>query len=285
MTTGNALDQFPALPDRSPRSQAASVEHTRAAAEVVAAVQAARAVPRDLEYARRAMRRACSEYSLAQRAFYSYNQGGLVEGATVYLARTLAAIYGNIDWGTKELERSAGQSEVQAWAWDQESNSRKSRSVIIPHVGYTGGSRTLTKAREIDQNNNSVAARAEREMLYAIMDAGFVEEAKRLCRETLERGDGTPLPDRIAEAITAFGNGGVAQEHLEKRIGRAADKWTAQDVADLQVLFESLKRREVTKEEAFPTLVLTSEDIVNQSAGRPDPGEPDPTLDPNWGKQ
>lgn len=175
---------------------------------------------------------------------------------TVYLARTLAAVYGNIDWGTKELERSAGQSEVQAWAWDQETNSRKSRSIIIPHVQYTGGKgqKTLEGAREIDQNNNSVAARAEREMLFGIMDSGYVEEAKRLCRETLERGEnGKSIPERATAAVDAFArNMKVTRAQLEKNVGRSVNQWSAQDIASLEVLYGSLNRNEISKDEAFP---------------------------------
>ncbi len=211
---------------------------------------------------------------------------------TVYLARTLAAVYGNIDWGTKELERSAGQSEVQAWAWDQETNSRKSRSIIIPHVQYTGGKgqKTLEGAREIDQNNNSVAARAEREMLFGIMDSGYVEEAKRLCRETLERGEnGKSIPERATAAVDAFArNMKVTRAQLEKNVGRSVNQWSAQDIASLEVLYGSLNRNEISKDEAFPPEAPKVVDF----AGAPKPpaiqGEPDPTVNgemPNGGVQ
>ena len=266
-------------------SEAALVEHTRAAAEVAAAVQAARMVPRDLEVVRGRVRDVCQSLELAQRAFYAYSQGGEnLQGPTVVLARQLAAIFGNVDYGTAELSRNADQSEVRAWAWEQETNTRVSRSVIIPHRRYVGrNGAVLTEMRAIDQNNNSVGGRAIREMIFGILPPALVEEAKRLLRDTLERGDGKPLAERIAEAIRSFGNGGVTPEQLERRVGRKSEEWTAQDVADLSVLFESLRSREITKEEAFPTREVSAEDLGGGGALPPE--DEDPTLREEWGQR
>jgi len=252
-------------------SQAAMVEHTRAAAEVAAAVQAARMVPRDLRVAYDRMRAACGQYGLGSRAFYAYSKGGeTVQGPTVVLARELAAIYGNVDYGTAELARRDDESELRSWAWDQESNTRRSRTSVVPHQQYTGkGRRQLLELRDVDQNNNSVAGRAEREVLLSILPASFVEEAKRLCREALERGDGTSVEARAARAVESFGKGNVSREQLEARVGRPVPRWTAQDVADLEVLFESLRRREISREEAFPGQRVTAADITRQAAPAP----------------
>jgi hypothetical protein len=284
----NALDRLDGAIASRPQigSQAAAVEHTRAAAEVAAAVQAARMVPRDVNYAKAKMREACADYGLANRAFYAYPKGNEeVTGPTVHLARELAAIYGNVDYGTAELARRGDESEIRAWAWDQETNTRKSRTMIVPHIQYIGrGKRALGDMRDIDQNNNSVAGRAEREMLFAILPNSFVEEAKRLCRDTLERGNGQSVEDRAAAAVALFGRGGVTPAQLEARIGKPIGRWSAQNVADLDILFESLKRREITKDEAFPPAAgVSAGDIVGKRPAS-DPADVDPTTDPNWGQ-
>ena len=191
----------------------------------------------------------------------------------MHLAREMAAIYGNVDYGTSELARREGESEIRAWAWDQETNTRKSRTIIVPHIQYIGrGKRALGEMRDIDQNNNSVAGRAEREMLFAILPTAFVAEAQELCRKTLETGTGGSLEQRAAASVEAFGKGGVTQEQLEARIGKPIDRWSAQNVADLDILFGSLKRREITKEEAFPAPVgITADDITSAVNGSPAP--------------
>lgn len=296
-------------------SQATVVEQTRAAAEVAAAVQAARLCPRDEDRAYERMRKACSRWETAKRAFYSYAQGGsVVNGPTVALARDLAAMWGNVDYGTVELARDEAlkRSEVRAWAWDQETNTRVSRSVIIPHVGYVGRNRReLTEMRAIDQNNNSVGGRASRETLFAILPNDLVEEAKALCQQTLDSGGGVPIPDRIDEILAIFAKARppVTLQMLEGYVGRPRLRWEGNDVARLFTLFESLKQRTITREEAFPSEGGVSGDEIRAQAREqaprpqqplapaPDPGpgdgwrEPDPgqdapvedpPVDPGW---
>lgn len=313
--------RFPGSPAAA-ASQATIVEQTRAAAEVAAAVQAARMVPRDPERAFDQMRAACRRWETAKRAFYAYPQGGkTVQGPTVALARDLGAFWGNVDYGTVELSRDdvARRSEVRAWAWDQETNTRVSRSVIVPHVGYVGASgRALTEMRAIDQNNNSVAGRASRETLFAILPTEFVEEARALCQQTLDEGGGVPIPQRIEEILSIFGKARppITQQLLEGYVGHPRGRWTGNDVAALFVLFESLRAHTITRQEAFPDEGgITSDDIREQAAATgesvagtdrivqgvkaardrvkvtidaepvvEDPPGMDPTDDPSWGK-
>lgn len=296
--------RFPGAPAAA-GSEATKVEQTRAAAEVIAAVQAAQAVPRDEYRAYERMRATCSRWETAVRAFYAYPQGGkVIQGPTVALARDLIGLFGNCDYGTVELSRDdvAKRSEVRAWAWDQEMNTRASRSVIVPHVGYVGNNgRALIEMRAIDQNNNSVAGRAEREVIFKVLPNDLVEEAKARCQRTLDEGGGVPIPQRIEEILGIFGKARppVTQLMLEDYVGHPRARWTGNDVGRLFVLFESLKQQTITRADAFPNEGgITSDDIRRQAAPAApaapdvpadaeveDPPEVDPTLDPDWGKQ
>lgn len=295
------LDRIPGAPAPA-ASQATLVEQSRAAMEVITAVRAAQAVPRDPERAYALMRAACRRWETAKRAFYAYPQGGkVIQGPTVALARDLGAFWGNLDYGTVELSRDdvAKRSEIRAWAWDQETNTRVSRSVIVPHVGYVGrNGRALTEMREIDQNNNSVAGRASRETLFAILPNEMVEEAKALCQQTLDEGGGIPLPDRIEEIVGIYAKAKppVTLQDLERHVGRPSKAWTGNDVAGLFVLFESLKQRTIAREEVFPTGITGDElraqaaaavpAAVDQGTGELGDGyDPDdPTTHPDFGK-
>lgn len=294
------LDRIPGTPALA-ASQSTLVEQTRAAAEVVAAVQAARAVPRDEKRAYERMREACRRWETAVRAFYAYPQGGkIIHGPTVALARDLIGLFGNCDYGTVELSRddAAKRSEVKSWAWDMEMNTRASRSVIVPHVGYVGNNgRVLTEMRAIDQNNNSVAGRAEREVVFKILPNDFVEEAKALCQQTLDEGGGVPKEDRIVEIVGIYAKAKppVTLQDLERHVGRPSKAWTGNDVGGLYILFESLKQKTISREEVFPT-GITGDDLRAQAAAAPAPvdqstGEVgggydpnDPTTHPDYGK-
>lgn len=251
------------LPNPKAVSQGTVVEQTRAAAEVAAAVSTARQFPRDMVRAVEQMRQACTQKSLADRAFYSVPRaGGRVEGSTVHLARELARCYGNLDYGIRELARDddAHQSEMQAWAWDQENNVRQSRSFIVVHARMKDKKRqALTDLADITNNNNSAAARALRECILTVIPVWFRDEAESVANKTLG-GEAASLPieQQIAEATKHFADShGVTVDQIEKRLARPRTKWTVSDLATLRVINSELIRGEKTVDEEFPEQVVT----------------------------
>ncbi|MFC4122085.1 hypothetical protein [Nonomuraea zeae] len=283
------------LPAPARVGQATAVEQSRAVAEVHAAMVMARQYPRNLDQAIAEMERSCRQPALAKRAFFRYSRGDeTVTGPSIHLARELARCWGNIQHGIAEMSRDDqhGQSEMQAFAWDVEKNSRVSSTFIVPHKRDTKrGVKPLVDMRDIYENNTNNAARRVREAIFAVLPPWVVERAKDLCTETIEKGDGTPLEDRVAEAIAAFAAGGVTQEQLERKLDRPADRWKAQDVAQLEVIYNSLRRGEVTKEEEFPTQPVTADEITSAgtAAAAPAPPEapaadsPPPPAEPGTG--
>src|SRR5262245_24197118 len=212
-----AVRLLPAVPART--SQATEVERSRAVAEVQAAVMVAQANRRDVLAAYAAMRAACSRLYLAQQAFYRVINRG--EGPSIHLARELARIWGNLDNGVRELRRGEDESEVLAYAWDQEANVRTSRSFIVPHqrmVKVDGQQvrRDLVDLQDVYLNNQNVGARALRECIFAMLPAEFVDEAIRTCRATIERGDGIPLEQRIRNMIAHYASLGVRAAQIER---------------------------------------------------------------------
>lgn len=237
-------------------SQAAAVEHSRAVAEVQAAVTVAQAVPRNIGRVVAEMRETCSKLALAQQAFYSMPRaGGKVEGSTVHLARELARIWGNLDYGVRELRRDddAAESEIQAYCWDQQANGRNTRSFIHPHERMVKKQRTkLTDLGDIYLSNQNVGARAVRECIFATLPPWFVAEAEEICRRTLQQGEGEPLDSRIGKMVHAFKDLGVTEKMIATKLGQPRSAWTAADIKDLTVDFGTLQRKEATVDELFP---------------------------------
>jgi hypothetical protein len=257
------------LPAAGVGSEATRVEQARAVAEVAAAVQVAQMYPRDERTAWLDMRAACGRTGLAERAFYSVPNRG--NGPSVHLARELARIWRNMDYGVRETHRDddLGRSEVLAFAWDQQNNSRTSRSFLVPHARMVKKVRTtLTDLGDIHLNNTNQGARALRECIFAVLPADFVAEAQEHCRATLLNGDGKPLQQRISEMIAAFGTLGVDVPRMEQRITRARGQWSNADVADMTIVYGSLKGGEVSADEAFPP-VLTLDMVTASAAPAP----------------
>nr|WP_202447242.1 hypothetical protein [Streptomyces sp. SID5468] len=246
--------------------QGTAVEQSRAAAEVQAAVVVAQQCPRDVQRAIAEMGQVCGNPRLAEKAFYSYPKGKTtVTGPSVFLARELARIWGNMQHGLIEMRRDDqyGESEMQAFAWDVEKNSRVSTTFIVPHKrDKRGGPEKLTELRDIYENNTNNGARRVRQAIFAVLPDWFVEDAIETCRRTLRDGGGVPLPMRIANAVARFETLGVTGEQLKTRVGRPSGRWTEHDVVELGILFQSIERREVTVEEAFPARQVTAAEIT-----------------------
>jgi hypothetical protein len=144
-----------------------------------------------------------------------------------------------------------GQSEMQAFAWDVQTNSRNSSTFIVPHRRDTkNGPKPLTDMRDIYENNANNGARRVREAIFAILPPWFVEEAKELCNATLSDGGGKPLAAR-RRRHQAFEGIGVTADRIETA-SAAVGKWTEHDVAQLLVIFKSIQRGEVTPTTSSP---------------------------------
>jgi hypothetical protein len=264
-------------------TQATAVETARAIAEVQAAAFVAQQMPRSIQRARADMLEACQQLALAERAFFSFRRSGQsVTGPSIHLARELARVWGNIDYGIKELRRddSGGESEMLAYAWDLQTNARNSSTFIVPHRRDTkDGQKAITDLRDIYENNANAGARRVREGIFACLPVWFVEEAKATCRATVEHGGGVPLAQRVARVMDYFaGRFGVRKERLEERVGRNADSWDAHDVAGLEVLGRSIHSRETRVEDEFPAADErpTAADVLRKArTPKPASHEPD----------
>ena len=242
---------------RQPSSEGTLIEQSRAVAQVQGALVVARQHPRDEIAATDQMRSTCQNSKLAEQAFFRYSRGGsTVSGPSIHLATELARCWGNIDYGIVELRRDdvAGESEMQTFAWDLESNLRISNTFVVPHRrDKRDGAVILRDLRDIYENNANAAARRLRECILRCMPKSFVEEAKDICAATLRDGGGKPIEERRNEMLAVFHREfGVTRKQVEQKMGRSADKLTDHDLGQLRVIFQSLRRGEMAIEEEFP---------------------------------
>lgn len=248
-------------------SQTTAIEQSRAVAQVQAAVLIAKQAPRSEDVAVEQMRQTTRQMALAERAFFRFPRGGKnVTGPSIHLARELARCWGNIDYGLQELHRDdvKGESEMQAYAWDLQTNARTSTTFISPHrrdkKDVTGGE-ALTEIRDVYENNANVGARRLREMIFNLLPVWFREEAIKNLNATLRDGGGVPLPQRIANALKAFEPMGVTKAKLETKVGRPTSEWNEHDVAQLIVVFQSIDRGESSVVDEFPAERVTDEEL------------------------
>lgn len=259
-----------------PKQAVERTEAARAIAEVQAAITVAQARPRDVARATDQMKRSCEHPAVAKRAFYRFARGGeTISGPTIQIAMELARCWGNMSYGIRELRRGEGESEMLAFAWDLEANMRADISFIVPHErSKRSGKVPLSDPRDIYENNTNNAARRLREMIFRVLPPWLREEAVETCHKTLTIGDASerdkPMPVRISAMLDAFAKLGVSRERIEAKLGMKADAMTPVDLANLGVVYGSLRRGETTKDEEFPS--TTAADVSRQLTGL-DPGD------------
>ena len=227
-----------------------AIEASRAIAEAQGKLVIAKRFPRDEIEAFAKVKEACSRPAMASTAFYKFPRGNqTVEGPTIRFAEELARCWGNIDYGIKELSQDDGKSEMQAYAWDLETNAQSVQNFTNLHQREVNGKiKTLTSLRDIYENNANMATRRLRSRILAILPNWIVDEAIRECKATLKRmAEGTnemPLVDRVKNMIVQFAKYGVTKEQIESRLKRKADTMTADDFVEYIGIFNAIKNGE-----------------------------------------
>jgi hypothetical protein len=226
-------------------AQTTAIEQSRASAEVQSAMVVAQRFPRDERHALARIKLACGRKGLADRAFYSYPRGGTtVSDASIYFAREIARCWGNVQYEIVELAQDTdrGESEVMAYAWDLETNVRAAIRFIVPHVRQTKtGGKRLTDPRDIYEMVANMGARRLRNCILSIVPDDVIQDAKAMCRKTLENGESAPLADRIRTCVESFAGFDVTRRHLEDHLGIAPEKMTLDQLTDLQIIYGTIK--------------------------------------------
>ena len=220
-----------------------AIEASRAIAEAQGKLVIAKRFPRDEVQSYAKAMEACQRPTMAAKAFYSFPRGGqTVEGPTIRFAEELARCWGNIDYGIKELSQDDGKSEMQAYAWDLETNAQSVQNFTNPHQREQGKKMvTLTSQRDIYENNANMATRRLRSRILAILPAWFVEDAIAECKKTLAGQNDTPLIDRVKKMVVQFAKLGVTQEMIEKRLKRKIDTMTSDDFVEYVGIYNAVK--------------------------------------------
>lgn len=217
-------------------------DQQRAIAEVQAAMMIARMNPRDQVAAMDRILNACSRKTLAEVAVYSYGRGKQeVTGPSIRLAEAIGQQWGNLQFGIRELEQRNGESTVQAFAWDVETNTRREMTFQVRHERHTKkGITRLKDPRDIYELTANQGARRLRACLLAVIPGDVVEAALAQCDATL-RSKVDITPERIQKMVAAFEAYGVSKEQIEERIQRRIDTIQPAQFISLTKIHNSLR--------------------------------------------
>lgn len=244
----------PPAPSAGAGHALASVDEFRAIAEVQASMAIAKRFPRDEFAAYTRIMNACKRPSLAENAAYAYPRGGTtVTGPSIRLAEVLANAWGNIDYGYREVGSGPGYTDVEAYAFDKESNSRSCRTFRVSHIRSTKqGNKNLTDPRDVYELVANQASRRIRACILQIIPGDVTEEAMKACESTIKKtGGDAPLVDRVRKMAAVFQEYGVTTEMLERRLGHNLNATIEQELVQLRRIYTSIKDGAAKREEFF----------------------------------
>lgn len=215
----------------------------RSVAEVQAALMIARMNPRDQRAAMDRILNACTRPTLAESAIYSYPRGKQnVTGPSIRLAEAVAQQWGNIQFGIRELRSNSKQSEVQAFAWDVETNVRREVTFAVPHIRYTSrGGYKLEDPRDIYEMVANQGARRLRACILAVIPGDVIEAAVDQCRKTIDTSVDV-TKEGIKKMVDTFKEKfGVSQEQIEEFFGCRAEAINGPQMVRLRGIYASLR--------------------------------------------
>jgi len=269
------------------------IESARAIQEVQAAMAIAKRFPRDVPAARERILQACRRPVLAERAIYAYPRGGqTITGPSIRLAEAMAQNWGNMQFGIRELSQQAGESTVEAFAWDVETNTRAVKVFQVPHVRYTRerGNVRLTDPRDIYEIVANNGARRMRACILGIIPVDVIEAAVKECETTQENSLGAK-EEVIKRMIESFAGFGVNKERIERRLGHRLDERTVMaEVLNLKRIYTTLKDGLAKADDFFPPVgepPKSAKDALKERAkgkGKKEEGEP-PAGETGQGEQ
>jgi len=241
----------------APLAVNATVSNVAAAArqfaEVKGAIQLAREFPRNEVQAFKDMRRVCSRASFAEEALYAFPRGNkIVTGAGIRLVEELVRAYRNIDYGFRIMEIREDRSLVEAFAWDVENNIKARREFWVLHIRETkAGNYPVSGPRDTYELCANMAQRRVRACVEQMLPIDLLEDAKRLCKKTMEGGDGMPFEDRVREMVLSFDELGISAEMIEGHLGHSLKAMVIEQLPKLRQIFNSIKGGLARREDFF----------------------------------
>ena len=257
------VDERPAVS----RSTTTEMVVSRQAQEVQAAMVIAKKFPRNEAESFNRIMQACKRKTLAEQSMYEYPRGDTkVTGPSIRLAEAMAQNWGNMDFGIIELEQKNGESQVMAYAWDLETNTRQTKIFSVPHIQATKkGNGALTAPRDIYELVANNGARRLRACILGVIPGDVVDAAISQCNATLMGQSKAPLADLVREAVALFSQDyGVTVAMLEKFIGCKSESFSMNDLVRLKKVYRALKDGMAKREDYFEIAPAADESEINK---------------------
>lgn len=246
----------------------AEIAKTRTQQETHLQFYLAKAYPRDEDLVLAKILKACARPAIAETAIYCVERGKdkqgnptYAKGPSIALAKLIAQMYGNFQFGTRQLSAAdAPASEIEAYAWDLETNDRPTYEFTVEHIRYSRkhGKTKLDDPQQIYEVVNARASRYLRKAIFDAIPAWLVEEAKSACvatmRKAAQQGN---IQETLSKLFATFeAEFGINEASIVAQRNKARDQFTPDDVVELRGIYRALKDGDASADD-FGFVVVT----------------------------
>ncbi len=210
--------------------------------EIQSAIVLAKRFPRDEDLSFQKLMKACGRTSFAEDAEYSFPRGGQpVKGPSVFLAREAARVWTNIRYGLTITRDDQNSRQIQAWAWDLETNTKISAEDEFRKLIFRRGKGWIEPdERDLRELTNRRGAILIRNCVLQILPKDLIEDALDACRQTL-RSNVAKDPDSARKKIlVAFSELNVTSDMLAAYLGHPVAQSSPTEIADLRAVYKSI---------------------------------------------
>ncbi len=249
-------------------------EQSRIVAEVQGAIVVAQHCPRNEQKAYTEILNACKRPALAEAAIYSFPRGGqVVSGPSIRLAEVVARLWGNLQYGIREITTNENETKYEAFCWDMQNNVRASRVFTQSHGRWTkrAGFTQAEDPRDVYEIVANAATRRLRACILEIVPADIVDSAIETCEKTLAGKSEVPIKDRINKMVSMFDSISVSQEMLEKHLRHKLEVTSEVELIQLGKIYRSIVDGMSVRQDYFDLGTTAQEDVIAERFADKDP--------------
>ena len=263
---------------------------SRAKSEVEARVLIAKRFPRDEDTAYQKIAHACAHPKFAKNARYAYKQGmkkddkgrwvpNIVSGPTIKLIKSIAAYWGNMEWGHFIVGQNEEGALIRAFAWDLETNVRTEREHFVARLvdrKIDGETKQVKPAeRAWRETIGNMGSRLARTMVERVIPDHIVQDAQDRCLDTLAKQDSEDPDAVLKKILVSFDELRVPASELERFLGHKPAECSPSELQTLREIVVALTNGDSKWSDFAPS--------EEPERGSIDPSKLKPSSDPNRG--
>jgi hypothetical protein len=216
-----------------------------------------------------------------------------VIGPSVYLARELARVWGNMTYGFQIVADKPNERHLRAYARDLQRNTTPTQDAVFAKlqqrkVGEGKDARTewvQPNERDLRELTNRQGSTAVRNCILYLIPRDLLDDLREKCDAIVDADIAKDPKGNRKKIVDAFGTIGVPASQLEELLRHSLDQITDPEVKQLRGIFESIRSGDSIWPDYLPSAApalresMSVDELREQAAAKKKPPSSPPADD------